>query len=704
MADHEEGALTGSSGQEWVRRGRALESANRIGDAIEAYLRGGANDEAARMLSHMGYFVEAGHALMLGLPELPVEVAALNALQRHAALNAALCFARGGAAREAVGLLISLGERRRAASLLELAGRRGDAVRVMRGENPRGSPWPEGKVFRLRNLDELFSSSPQAAPTDEWEVPAGTPDGASDTNLGAEMGGRRESPASLGQPRTVTSPSARRPAAPSSIPGIPPPRRQPDGGLGRAVEVLSMVWASNPAPTAALRFLGTWVERGREEGAVRAIRAARYAIGRLLERHGMAPEASAAYASAPGILDVDDRIANTVEGRVEAADGRWLRPKELAQSSTSVAPLPTLEKLLTPPSRPRHRPVVSLGSREVDLLDDTQEGPPASPRSAPSPPPVLGRESGVPSPATRGRWMATTEAAPGDRGSLQLGLKRGDLIGDRYIIEELLGSGGMACVFKVHDTELEESVALKLFTQLTKGGTGLERFRQEMKLSRLLKHDNIIQTLEFGVWNGARYLTMELLHGRDLEQLLNEFEGRRLPISDALQLAIQACDGLIAAHDIGVIHRDIKPQNLYVVEEGRRLKLMDFGIAKLLGGSSLSMTGVRIGTPRYMSPEQIQGGAPVGPSADHYALGGVLYETLVGAPPFLDEELMPLLLNQMTAIPTPPSDQRAEVPANVDEIVRRLLEKDPADRFASSRDVRLALLQAWIAIQEGSGS
>jgi serine/threonine protein kinase len=192
---------------------------------------------------------------------------------------------------------------------------------------------------------------------------------------------------------------------------------------------------------------------------------------------------------------------------------------------------------------------------------------------------------------------------------------------------------------------------------------------------------------------------MELLHGKDLEGWLDT-HGGILPPDEVLRLMIQACAGLHAAHTAGVIHRDVKPSNLFIIDEGKRLKLMDFGVAKVQGaGLSLSNVDARIGTPRYMSPEQIQGGVAVGPPADLYALGAVMYETLTGRRVFEEDDLVPLLLSHLSEPPTPLRKHAPHVPADIEAIVMRLLQKKPSRRFPDANDLRKALLTAYVNVQ-----
>lgn len=268
----------------------------------------------------------------------------------------------------------------------------------------------------------------------------------------------------------------------------------------------------------------------------------------------------------------------------------------------------------------------------------------------------------------------------------------GTRIRDRYVIEAQIGAGGMATVYRVMDEELNERVALKLFRVVTADPVRLRRFKREMKINRMLQHPNVVQTFEYGSWSGARYITMELLEGAELWEHLRR---HNLDLGERIRLLMQVCDGLGYAHSQGIVHRDVKPSNLFVIENGR-VKVMDFGIAKAIDSSEISITGVRVGTPRYMSPEQIQGGQPVGPTADLYSLGAVMYEAMTGRAPFEDQELLPLLLNHLSEEPPPPSAYNADLPPVIDEICMRLLAKNPAERYPDCAATKSALLRAYV--------
>jgi tRNA A-37 threonylcarbamoyl transferase component Bud32 len=210
----------------------------------------------------------------------------------------------------------------------------------------------------------------------------------------------------------------------------------------------------------------------------------------------------------------------------------------------------------------------------------------------------------------------------------------GTVVADRYELIKLLGTGGMGTVFQAIDGELDEEVALKALRP--KGGLGrddsrnvvLHRFKQELKVCRQLRHRNLVELYEFGVHQGVHFLTMELLVGETLDEQL----GEPLPLSLGLDYLRQVCAGLQVAHDWQIVHRDIKPANLFILRDGT-VKVMDFGIAKSRQAGQVTNTGLLLGSPMYMAPEQVTGSPPVSPATDLYALGVVAYEMFTGAPP-----------------------------------------------------------------------
>ncbi len=270
-------------------------------------------------------------------------------------------------------------------------------------------------------------------------------------------------------------------------------------------------------------------------------------------------------------------------------------------------------------------------------------------------------------------------------------LEPGARLGERYELAGRIGAGGRGAVFKAMDLELDEMVAIKVIhpTDVTEQSLGW--FRQEIKLARKLTHPNIIRLYDISEVDGLRFITMEYLQGHDLEAVVEE-AGGQLPFGMGLHFVRQICDGLAAAHEIGVIHRDIKPPNVMVIEGGV-VKLLDFGIAKLMDVKGISRTGLAYGTPLYMSPEQIRGAKDLDTRTDLYSLGCLMFQLFTGELPFEAEETFELMLAHINQDPPSPRGFRADMPAPLEEIILRLLEKDPDDRYQTCDELRQALAQ-----------
>jgi serine/threonine-protein kinase len=266
------------------------------------------------------------------------------------------------------------------------------------------------------------------------------------------------------------------------------------------------------------------------------------------------------------------------------------------------------------------------------------------------------------------------QATPGGMVALQPGA----LIADRYRLEAELGKGGSASVFRALDLELDDEVALKFLAKPRENPADFERFRRELKLTRQLTHPNVIRVHDIGVHQQYSYLSMELLKGKSLFELMLD----ELDLVDGLTYLIQACAGLQAAHDVGVVHRDVKPGNIFITED-EVAKVMDFGIARQRHVPGVTMHGRTFGTPEYMAPEQIRSGSDVTTATDLYALGVTLYEVCTGQVPFQHPEAMPLMMMHLEQLPRPPRELAPGLPASLEQVILQLLEKEPSQRIPS---------------------
>jgi eukaryotic-like serine/threonine-protein kinase len=263
-------------------------------------------------------------------------------------------------------------------------------------------------------------------------------------------------------------------------------------------------------------------------------------------------------------------------------------------------------------------------------------------------------------------------------------------IGDRYEIVETIGSGGMAIVYRARDRELERDVAIKVLPpHLVSDGELRERFQREARLVGRLSHPNIVNVYDVGEAEGRPYIVMECVDGVTLAEELAR--RRRFAAAEAVELVLQACDGLEHAHENGLVHRDVKPRNLLLRSDGL-LKIADFGIARAVEGTQLTAEGTVLGTAVYAAPEQASG-EQVTTAADIYSLGAVLYELIAGRPPFTYESLPELVLKQREGRVVSLRDSVPDVPPHVDQAVLRCLAPEPSARPPSAKALAQELAQ-----------
>lgn len=266
-------------------------------------------------------------------------------------------------------------------------------------------------------------------------------------------------------------------------------------------------------------------------------------------------------------------------------------------------------------------------------------------------------------------------------------------LGDAYVLGKLLGAGGFARVFAARDTRLERNVAVKMLRpDLASSGEALERFQREARALAGVRHPNVIDVYTVGDADGAAYFVMPLVEGTSLRELMDR-EGK-VEIEEARRILVEACRGLEAAHRAGVIHRDVKPANVLLEGEERRVLLTDFGIARALEveetEAGLTMGGGFVGTPRYMSPEQAAGDR-VDVRSDVYSLGMVGYEMLAGRPPFMSRTTHALILDHVANEPPELRTLRPDCPEDLARVTHRALAKDPGERWQSSEELARAL-------------
>ena len=267
-------------------------------------------------------------------------------------------------------------------------------------------------------------------------------------------------------------------------------------------------------------------------------------------------------------------------------------------------------------------------------------------------------------------------------------LTTGSLFAGRYQIIEELGKGGMGKVYKANDTKINEKIALKLIKpEISSDKKTIERFSNELKFARKIRHNNVCQMFDLNEEEGSHYITMEYVRGEDLKRLIRKMG--QLSVGQVIPIAKQVCEGLAEAHRLGVIHRDLKPQNIMVDEEGNA-RIMDFGIARSITGKGITGAGVMIGTPEYMSPEQGEV-KEVDQRSDIYSLGVILYEMVTGRVPFEGETPVGIAMKHKSEMPKHPKELNAQIPDDLNLVILKCLEKDKEKRYQSAGEVRSEL-------------
>jgi len=347
------------------------------------------------------------------------------------------------------------------------------------------------------------------------------------------------------------------------------------------------------------------------------------------------------------------------------------------------------------PLRPDEMATVVDGGAAVRAPSDPA-APSSSPSSTPSDP------SSTPSSSPPSDAMMTVEigpdsptprSAPAAEFSSDgfLVFQPGTVLGNRYEILQILGRGGMGAVYKARDREVNRVVALKVIRPDLAGNSSiLERFKQELILSREVTHKNVVRIYDLGDADGVKFITMEYVEGNDLRSLI--MEKKKFSPAEAVEIMLQICRALEAAHAAGVIHRDLKPQNIMRDHQGR-IVVMDFGLARLLESNGMTQTGAIVGTMEYMSPEQALG-STLDQRSDLFTLGLIFYELLSGKMPFAADSALASLIKRTQERAIPVTQHDSSIPASLGAIVGRCMERDPKVRYQSAAEL-INDLEAW---------
>ncbi|EYF04248.1 protein kinase domain-containing protein [Chondromyces apiculatus] len=346
---------------------------------------------------------------------------------------------------------------------------------------------------------------------------------------------------------------------------------------------------------------------------------------------------------------------------------------EVTQLADPLPGQPRSGSVVTPPS-PLGAPG---GTTPSSPVTPSMPSTPATP-STPSTPPTTG-------PDFRGPASGPLSGAAGGEAMAR------QVLGGRYELLSLVGSGGMGNVYRARDTELDEVVALKTLRREIADKAGvIERFRREVRLARRVTHPNVARVFDIGEHGGDKFLTMEYVDGESLADLLAR-EGA-MTLGRGVEITRAVCAGLGAAHKAGVIHRDLKPDNVLIARDGR-VVLTDFGIARAfnLEGGASNTVGMTLGTPAYMAPEQVQGLQDIDGRADVYALGAMLFEMFTGERAWRGDGVFAVAAAKLITDPPDPRTRRADLPAGFARVILQCMARDPAARFATAEAVAEAL-------------
>ena len=660
-------------------RAEQLERQGRVEDAASAYLAAGSLSDAERVFAESGRHRDAANLIMKAIQCEPAEVGRLRGEKRRLAHRAALHFAAAHRWDEAIIILDELGDREASRKLRRR--RSGEDGTPVSEPPPRlsdpGLPPPSSLPRATKSTPPRRLTSDTKLRRRRSSIPALDRRGAYDLAARLEARGdfhlamtayerlgAYEDVARLAEKSTRWSDAGE---AWAKV------RRHDDaarcflksGDEARALDQLLYISPDSDgyrdAATRAIRIACKLSRVDLEidnyvmplvESGVRSIDELEpfYLLARLYESTGHAARAKVVFeavvahqasyrdaAERMGALEVHAASARTENGLVDSA-----APEEVSGRWESHDRLP---EVALPDEEPKSRPMAKTKSgASPERVDDMQPG---------------------------------------------------DVIGGRYRVKRKVGEGGMAEVYEVLDLELESIIALKLFQRTANSRALLERCRRELMLARELTHENIVRVYDIGLHDKRRFITMEMLDGTDLRDVMVDVP---LTWGQSLGYLIQACAGLHAAHLKGVVHRDVKPENFFVTKTDQ-VKVMDFGIAKKATDTDeIVLDGKTSGTPIYMSPEQIRDYGGVTPVSDVYSMGIVAFELLTGEVPFDSDEPYELLRMHLDEPVPPPTLLEPEMPEELEQVILDALAKSPEHRIRSCREMaeRLSVVLAAI--------
>ncbi len=667
--------MSGQDRQKALAQARNLERAGDHLGAIKAYIHAGYAMDASRLLANLGRFGEAGDLLLKALRLDPTMVGTLTGARKSAALKAAVCFARAERMTDASTIVLALGARESVVgTLLEVDDQRAAEALIKNTERPGEPSMTLADAARIRarelvgagqyqNAIRLFQLADEPVETARalWAL------------------GSRQEAVKLLLDKKLWLEAARCQLEGNDIPGaMASLQRIPTSSphFRQACCSLIQIGHDHALDPALLEDrLKTW-----NKGAPLNLAElqALYLWARLLEDSGQTQRASELYkrvhSHRPGHADVTQRLEHLTQ-----------RPTGASQEPSPQGPFASSAD--RPGAAPRRAAGASNAQRSP------QKGPAVQFQMSGLPDAQTADQTPPQRPMTQESMASTAYGAPDEspppKGSDEAHqiIKPGMIIDGRYEVLDHLGDGATASVFKALDKDLGDEIAMKVFhLMISRNEMMAERMKLEIKACRKLSHRNIIKIFDIGNFAGHRYLTMEFLSGQTLQDRIKS----PLCFKESLDLLIQACRGLHEAHRNNFVHRDVKPDNLFVTEEGT-VKVMDFGIAKQTTAEGMTLTGTILGTPGYMAPEQIDGSSPVSHASDQYAIGSMAYRMFTGTMVFQHAEMMPLLMMHVTEAPELPSKRAKGLHPEIDQIVMRLLSKKPEDRFSSCDEVADAL-------------